>query len=136
MKVPDRVRIVEVGPRDGLQNEKRILSVDARVEFIEALADAGLKTVECRELRFPQVGAANVRYCGGSEADCAECPGVSYPVLVPNFKGLEAAINADAEEIAVFAAASETFSRRNIHRSIAESLALYKDVAARRRRAE
>lgn len=121
MNYPDSVRIVEVGPRDGLQNEAGAVPVEAKVALIEALADAGLKTVECGSFVSPKwvpqmAGTADVL------ARIRQLPGVSYPVLVPNLKGLQAAMELGADEIAIFAAASETFSRRNINCSISESL--------------
>lgn len=122
MNYPGKVRIVEVGPRDGLQNESAVVPVEVKAELIEALAGAGLKTIECGSFVSPKwvpqmAGTAEVL------ARIRRIPGVSYPVLVPNLRGLEAAMRAGAEEIAVFAAASEAFSQRNINCSIAESLA-------------
>ncbi len=121
MRHPAKVRIVEVGPRDGLQNEARPVSTDAKVALIERLADAGLPVVEATSFVSPKwvpqmADAADVM------ARIRRKPGVSYPVLVPNMKGLEGAVAAGAEEVAVFAAASEAFSRRNINCSIDESL--------------
>lgn len=121
MTYPESVRIVEVGPRDGLQNEAAVIPVELKVSFIEALADAGLRTVESGSFvspgRVPQMAeTAEVL------ARIRRLPGVSYPVLVPNLKGLERAIDSGVEEIAVFAAASETFSQRNINCSISQSL--------------
>jgi len=129
MPLPERVRIVEVGPRDGLQNEPQAVSVEAKVALIEALAEAGLATIEAGSfvsLRWvPQMaGTAEVL------AGLRRRPGVSYPVLVPNMKGFEAAAAVEAEEIAVFGAASEGFSRRNINCSIAESLERFRPVCA------
>jgi len=126
--LPHRVRLVEVGPRDGLQNEPATVPTAVKVELIERLAEAGLPAVEATAFVSPKwvpqmADAAEVL----SAIRCR--PGVSYPVLVPNLKGLEAAQAAGAEEIAVFAAASETFSRRNINCSIAESLDRFGRVA-------
>jgi hydroxymethylglutaryl-CoA lyase len=125
---PDRVRIVEVSPRDGLQNEAANISVDITVALIEALAEAGLKTIEAGSFVSPKwvpqmAGTADVL------ARMRRAPGVSYPVLVPNLKGLQQAIEAQVEEIAIFAAASETLSRRNLNCSIAESLVRLQGVA-------
>ena len=125
--IPGTVRIVEVGPRDGLQNETRTASIDARVSFIEALAAAGLQTIEAGSFVSPKwvpqmAGTAEVLRRLGAR------PGISYPVLVPNMIGLEAARAAGAAEIAVFGAASETFSRRNINCSVAESLDRFRPV--------
>jgi len=127
MNYPGSVRIVEVAPRDGLQNEKALVAVDVKVALIEALVDAGLKTVECGSFVspkwVPQMADTALVLSG-----IRRVPGVAYPVLVPNAAGLEAAIDAGAEEIAVFAAASETFSQRNINCSISESLLRLKPV--------
>lgn len=125
--LPERVRIVEVGPRDGLQNEATPVSLDARVAFIEALADAGLRTIEAGSFVSPKwvpqmAGTAEVL----TRLRCKA--GVSYPVLVPNMTGLNAAMACGATEIAVFGSASESFSLRNINCSIAESLARFRPV--------
>jgi hydroxymethylglutaryl-CoA lyase len=127
--VTDRIAIVEVGPRDGLQNEKQTVSVATRVELIERLAAAGARTVEAGAFVSPKwvpqmAGTAEVM------AAMTRRPGVSYPVLTPNLKGYEAARAAKADTVAVFGAASETFSQKNINCSIAESLARFRDVAA------
>jgi hydroxymethylglutaryl-CoA lyase len=119
---------VEVGPRDGLQNEAAVVPVEVKVSLIEALADAGLKSIEAGSFVSPKwvpqmAGTAEVL------ARIRRAAGVSYPVLAPNLKGLEAAIDAGAQEIAVFAAASETFSQRNINCSIDESLTRLRAVA-------
>ena len=115
MHYPSAVRLVEVGPRDGLQNEATLVPTEVKVELIERLADAGLPAVEATSFVSPKWVP--------QMADAADVmAGVSYPVLVPNLKGLEAAIAARAEEVAVFGAATESFSRRNINCSIDESL--------------
>ena len=126
--LPDSVRIVEVGPRDGLQNEPGEVSTDVKVELIERLAQAGLPAVEATAFVSPKWVP--------QMADHAEVmrrirrkPGVSYPVLAPNLKGFEAARAAGATEVAIFGAASEAFSRRNINCSIAESLERFRPVA-------
>lgn len=121
MNLPQRVRIVEVGPRDGLQNEKQIVSTDTKVELIARLGAAGLSAIEATSFVspkwVPQMGDnAEVM------ARIARLPGVDYPVLTPNLKGFEAALAAGAKEVAVFGAASESFSQKNINCSIAESL--------------
>ena len=121
MAFPSKVRIVEVGPRDGLQNEPQILSVATKVELIERLADAGLPSVEAGAFVSPR----SVPQMADTVAvlkSVRRRPDVSYPVLVPNLKGLEAAVAAGADEIAIFGAASESFSRKNINCSIAASL--------------
>jgi isopropylmalate/homocitrate/citramalate synthase len=132
MSLPAAVRIVEVGPRDGLQNEATAVPVAARIALIEALVDAGLKTVEAGSFVSPKWVP--------QMADTAEVlarlkrkQGVRYPVLVPNLQGLEAAEAAGAKDISVFAAASESFSRRNINCSIAESLERFRPVTERAR---
>ena len=116
----ERVRIVEVGPRDGLQNEAVALSVGTRIAFIEKLIAAGLTSIEAGSFVsakwVPQMAAtASVLKAFAGRT------GISLPVLVPNENGLEAALEAGAREVAIFAAASETFSRKNINCSIAES---------------
>ncbi len=121
MNLPHRVRLVDVAARDGLQNEATPVATDLKVALIERLADAGLPVVEATSFVSPKwvpqmADAADVM------ARIRRRPGVSYPVLVPNLKGLEAALASRAEEVAVFAAASESFSRRNINCSIGESL--------------
>ena len=130
--VTPAVTIVEVGPRDGLQYESAVLPVAQRIALIDGLAEAGLKVIEAgsfvSETRLPQMaGTADVL------AGLARKPGVRYPVLVPNRRGLQAALAAGAQEVALFAAASESFSQKNINCAIAESLARYRDVAAEAR---
>ncbi|MBT3069885.1 hydroxymethylglutaryl-CoA lyase [Rhodomicrobium sp. Az07] len=128
----ERVRIVEVAPRDGLQNEAVTLAVAKRVAFIEKLIAAGLTTIEAGSFvsprKVPQMGdtAAVLKAFEGQG-------GVSLPVLVPNMTGLEAALAAGAREIAIFAAASESFSRKNINCSIAESFERFAPVVERAR---
>ncbi|MCC6867579.1 MAG: hydroxymethylglutaryl-CoA lyase [Burkholderiales bacterium] len=126
--MPARAKIVEVGPRDGLQNEKDVIAVEVKVELVDRLAAAGLTAIETGSFVSPKwvpqmADAADVY------ARITRQPGVSYSFLVPNLKGLEAALAAGVEEIAVFGAASETFSRRNINASIAESLVRFEPVA-------
>ena len=115
------VRIVEVGPRDGLQNEPGEVATAVKVELIERLADAGLGTVEATAFVSPKWIPQMADHAKVLER-IRRKPGVSYPVLTPNLKGFEAARAAGATEVAVFAAASEAFSRKNINCSIAESL--------------
>ena len=127
MRFPSRVRLIDVAARDGLQNEQAPVTTDIKVALIERLADAGLPVVEATSFVSPRwvpqmADAADVM------ARIRRRPGVSYPVLVPNLKGLEAALAARAEEVAVFAAASESFSRRNINCSIGESLERFAPV--------
>jgi isopropylmalate/homocitrate/citramalate synthase len=124
--IPPSVRIVEVGPRDGLQNERTPVSVGARVQLIKALAHAGLRTIEAGSFVSPKW----VPQMAQTDAVLARLQrdDVSYPVLVPNLKGFESALAAGAREIAVFASASETFSQRNINCSIDESLVRLREV--------
>ena len=128
--LPEQVSIVEVGPRDGLQNEKASVSTAVKVEFIERLAGAGLKVVEATSFVnpkwVPQLADA-FEVFSGVERD----PGVRYPVLVPNLEGLERAIEAGAREVAVFASATETFSRKNLNRSREEALEMFRPVCGR-----
>lgn len=133
MALPSRVKIVEVGPRDGLQNEKGRVPTEAKVALIDALAGAGLPVIEAGSFVSPKWVP--------QMADTAEVleritrmEGVSYPVLVPNMKGMENAEKATGvHEIAVFGAASESFSQKNINCSIAESLDRFRPVVARAR---
>ena len=127
MALPTSVRIVEVGPRDGLQNEAAVVPLAAKVDLIEALAEAGLKTVESGSFVSPK-WVPQMADTAEVLAAIKRVPGVAYPVLVPNLKGLEAAVAAGVEEIAVFGAASESFSRKNINCSIAESLERFRPV--------
>jgi hydroxymethylglutaryl-CoA lyase len=128
MRLPARVRMVEVGPRDGLQNEARPVDLATKIELIERLAACGLTVVESGSFVSPK-WVPQMADTDKVMAGIARKPGVSYPVLVPNLKGLEGAIAAKAEEIAIFGAASESFSKRNINCSIAESLERFAPVA-------
>jgi len=121
MQVRKAVRVVEVGPRDGLQNEAKMVPTATKVALIERLADAGLKTIEAGSFVSPKWVPQMADTAAVMQA-LKRRPGVSYQVLVPNLKGFEAAQAAKADEVAIFAAASETFSRRNINCSIAESI--------------
>ncbi len=127
MTMPSHVRIVEVGPRDGLQNEKKIVPLADKIRLVEALAEAGLPVVEAGSFVSPK-WVPQMADSGEVLARIRRKAGVSYPALVPNMKGLEGAIAAGVEEIAVFAAASESFSRKNINCSIAESLERFRPV--------
>ena len=129
MTLPAKVRIVEVGPRDGLQNEKQVIPADTKVSLIRRLEAAGLKAIETTSFVspkwVPQMGD-NTEVLTRVLAEAA--PGVDYPVLTPNMKGFEAALAAGAREVAVFGAASESFSQKNINCSIAESLERFRPV--------
>src|ERR1700760_1071812 len=126
----DSVRIFEVGPRDGLQNEKSLVSVADRIAFIEALLDAGLHTIEVGAFVSPKAIPRMVNSDQVLRGVNHRTDG-EFAVLVPNEKGYEAAKAAGAKEIAVFAAASESFSRANINCSIAESIERFKPVMTR-----
>lgn len=128
MTLPTQVRIVEVGPRDGLQNEKAV-TLDDKVSLINALANAGLKTIETGSFVspkwVPQMADSTEVFNAISRQE-----GVTYAALTPNVKGLEGAIAAGASEVAVFGAASESFSQKNINCSIDESLARFEPLMA------
>jgi hydroxymethylglutaryl-CoA lyase len=125
--VPGSVRIVEVGPRDGLQNEPGEVPTKVKIELIERLAQAGLAAVEATAFVSPKWVPQMADHTAVLEG-LRRKPGVAYPVLTPNLKGFEAARAAGAEEVAIFGAASEAFSRRNINCSIAESLERFHPV--------
>lgn len=124
---PGRVVVVEVGPRDGLQNEPAPVSTAAKVAFVEALAGAGLPVVEVTAFVSPR---AIPRLADSDEVfrRVTKRPGTRYPVLVPNARGMARALSAGAREVAVFTAASETFNRRNINASIEESFERFRPV--------
>jgi len=124
----ESVRIVEVGPRDGLQNEPGEVPTAVKVELVERLADAGLPAVEATAFVSPKWVPQMADHTEVLER-IRRKPGVDYPVLAPNLKGFEAARAAGATEVAIFAAASESFSRKNINCSIAESLERFRPVA-------
>ena len=127
--LPTRVKIVEVGPRDGLQNEKQVVPTAIKIELIERLAYAGLRAIEATSFVSPKW----VPQMGDNAAVMAGIrrhPGVVYPVLTPNLQGFDAAIAAGATEVAIFGAASESFSRKNINCSIAESLKRFEPVVS------
>ena len=125
--LPSRVRIVEVGPRDGLQNEKGEVPTAVKLELIERLADAGLQAVEATAFVSPKWIPQMADHTEVLER-IRRKPGVSYPVLTPNLKGFEAAKAAGATEVAVFGAASESFSKKNINCTIAESLDRFRPI--------
>ncbi len=123
------VRVVEVGPRDGLQNEKVLISTEQKIQFINMLAEAGLPVVEATSFvsprAIPQLSDASAVMAGLTRFSTTE-----YPVLVPNLKGMERALAAGVRSVAVFTAASESFTRHNINATIAESLANFRPVVA------
>jgi len=128
----DTVKIVEVGPRDGLQNEKVVIPTETKIAYITALADAGLRVIEAGAFVSPK-WVPQMADTADVYRDIPKDPGVDFPVLVPNMKGLERAIDAGVKSIAIFTAASETFNKRNINMSIDESFENYAPVAARAR---
>ncbi len=127
MSFPSRVRIVEVGPRDGLQNEPQTVPVEVKVTLIEMLADAGLAAIEAGAFVSPE-WVPQMAASGEVYTRIDKRPGVSYPMLVPNLKGLELALAAGVREIALFAAATETFSQKNTNCSIAQSIERFATV--------
>ena len=129
MKLPSKVKLVDVGPRDGLQNEKGAVPAAVKIELVHRLQDAGLTEIEVTSFVSPKwvpqmADAAEVM------AGIQRKPGVRYSVLTPNMKGFEAAALSKPDEIVVFAAASEAFSQRNINCSIAESIERFRPVVA------
>ncbi len=135
MSLPAQVKIVEVGPRDGLQNEPRTVPAAVKIGLIDRLSEAGLPVIEATSFVSPKwvpqmADAAEVM------AGIHRCPGTHYPVLAPNLRGFELAVAAGAEEVAVFAAASETFSQRNTNCSIDEGLDRFAAVLAAARERE
>src|SRR5437773_5787846 len=127
---PPRITIVEVGPRDGLQNERALVPTADKIELINRLSAAHLPVIEVSAFVsprwVPQMADAADVFAGITRA-----PGIRYTALVPNLAGLDRAVAAGVTEIAVFAASTETFSRKNINQSIDESLATYKQVCER-----
>ena len=129
MTLPSRVKIVEVGPRDGLQNEKQVVPTDIKIQLIERLADAGLRFIEATSFVspkwVPQMGDNSAVLQG-----IRRHPKVVYTALTPNLQGFDGAVSAKADEVAIFGAASESFSRKNINCSIAESLKRFEPVVS------
>jgi isopropylmalate/homocitrate/citramalate synthase len=125
--LPERVTIVEVGPRDGLQNEAHTVATRAKVQFIDLLSAAGCPVIEIGAFVSPR-WVPQMADTSAVAAAIRRVPGIRYTALVPNLMGLERAREAGLSEVAVFAAASETFSRRNINQGVDESLLTYKGV--------
>src|ERR1700758_5398431 len=127
MNLPKRVTLCEMGPRDGLKNEQLIVSTEDKVRYIDLLSETGLKWIEATSFvspkAIPQLADATEVFTSIRKA-----PGVRYPVLVPNMKGYERAKAAGADAIAVFTAASEEFTKRNINMTIDESVEVFRDV--------
>ncbi|MEO9170812.1 MAG: hydroxymethylglutaryl-CoA lyase [Candidatus Baltobacteraceae bacterium] len=133
MTLPKAVTLVEMGPRDGLQNERELVSSENKIRYIDLLSQTGLKWIEATSFvspkAIPQLGDATEVF-----ANIYKAPGVRYPVLVPNMKGYERAKRAGADAIAVFTASSEAFTRRNINMTIDESIATFAEVIAAAKR--
>ena len=127
--LPQRAHIVDVGPRDGLQNEKQMIPADVKVELVDRLTDAGFTNIEVTSFVSPK-WVPQMSDAADVMARVRRAPGVTYSVLVPNEKGFAGALAARADEIVVFAAASEAFSQRNINCSIDESIERFRPVAA------
>jgi len=131
-QVPVQVRVVEVGPRDGLQNEKAVVATVAKIELVDRLSATGLQSIEATSFVspkwVPQLADAAEVFAGITRK-----PGVAYPVLVPNEQGYDRALAVGAREVAVFTAASEAFNRRNINASIDESIERFVPVLERAR---
>jgi hydroxymethylglutaryl-CoA lyase len=127
MSFPEQVKIVEVGPRDGLQNESTTVPAEIKVQLVEKLADAGLSVIEVGAFVSPK-WVPQMATSAEVFTRVHKRPNVSYPMLVPNLKGLELALAAGVEEIALFAAATETFSQKNTNCSITESIERFNEV--------
>jgi hydroxymethylglutaryl-CoA lyase len=129
MNLPKKVKLVEVGPRDGLQNEAKPVPTAVKIELIHRLQDAGLPVIQATAFVSPKwvpQMADNAQVMAGIRKK----PGVSYPVLVPNRKGLDAAIAAGCTEVVIFGAATEAFSKKNTNCTIAEGIARFSEVCA------
>jgi len=126
--LPKRAHIVDVGPRDGLQNEKQMIPADVKVELVDRLTDAGFTNIEVTSFVSPK-WVPQMSDAADVMARIRRKPGVTYSVLVPNAKGMQGALAANADEIVVFAAASEAFSQRNINCSIDESIERFRPVS-------
>ncbi len=128
MSLPKKVKIVEVGPRDGLQNEKGDVPADVKIELVNRLADAGFPNIEAASFVSPK-WVPQMATSKEVMAGIARKPGVIYSALTPNMQGFEAALAAGANEVVIFGAASEAFSQKNINCSIAESIERFVPVA-------
>jgi isopropylmalate/homocitrate/citramalate synthase len=128
----DTVKLIEVGPRDGLQNEKVTIPTQVKIDYITALSDAGLRVIEAGAFVSPK-WVPQMADTADVYREIPKDPGVEYPVLVPNMRGLERAIEVGVKSIAIFTASSETFNKRNINMSIDESFENYAPVVARAR---
>lgn len=130
MQLPDRVTIVEVGPRDGLQNESTLVPTATKVELVERLAATGLRHVEATSFVNPKA-VPQLADAAEVMTTISRAPDVTYPVLVPNERGYDGALGAGATSISVFTAASESFTRRNVNASIAESIERFRPIVDR-----
>lgn len=128
MNLPDKVKIVEVGPRDGLQNEKEAVSAAVKIELVDRLSRAGFPNIEAASFVSPK-WVPQMATSGEVMAGIARRPGTLYSALTPNMQGFEAALAARADEVVIFGSASEAFSQKNINCSIAESIARFEPVA-------
>jgi len=128
MTLPNKVKIVEVGPRDGLQNEKETIPAEVKIELVNRLTDAGLSNIEAASFVSPK-WVPQMATSTEVMKKIRRKPGVIYSALTPNMKGFEAAVAAKADEVVIFGAASEAFSQKNINCSIAESIERFRDVA-------
>jgi hydroxymethylglutaryl-CoA lyase len=128
MKLPDKVKIVEVGPRDGLQNEKETIAAEVKIELVDRLTQAGFSNIEAASFVSPK-WVPQMATSAEVMAGIQRKPGVVYSALVPNMKGFEAALAAKVDEVVIFGAASEAFSQKNINCSIAESIERFREVA-------
>lgn len=133
MSLPSNVTLYEVGPRDGLQNETGEIDTKTKIEFIDRLSQTGLKYIEATAFVSPK-WVPQMADHADVMAGINKVPAVRYPVLVPNLQGLKAAIESGVQDIAVFGAASETFSQKNINAGIEESLKRFDDVVSRARK--
>src|ERR1700741_3928489 len=126
--LPQRVKIVEVGPRDGLQNEKESVPAEVKIELVNRLSAAGFVNIEAASFVSPKGGPLKATTAEVMEKSTRR-PGTMYSALTPNMQGFEAALAARADEVVIFGAASEAFSQRNINCSIAESIERFAPVA-------
>lgn len=133
--LPERVSIWEVGARDGLQNEPAVVGVDVKLEFLDRLSEAGLRVLEATSFVHPRwvPQLADAEELLGR---LARRPGVTYPVLVPNERGLERAFAAGVDSIAIFASATESFAKRNLNRTVDEQFVMFDPVVSRARAAD
>lgn len=128
MALPKKVKIVEVGPRDGLQNEKETIPAEVKIELVNRLTDAGFANIEAASFVSPK-WVPQMATSAEVMEKIRRKPGVIYSALTPNMKGFEAAVTAKADEVVIFGAASEAFSQKNINCSIAESIERFREVA-------